>query len=185
MLIFVGLFGVLLAKKLSTLEEFYRMYYLPSMATEDDYFRNQFWLQIALKSPFAIPMHALVVPKSEAQYRKYKHLMRMHLNYLLTKNAIYLAARFDKHRLVFHDKPVKEEILRSLGYARYHYEVAGLYWQEALKHYAAARRLRRRVPLEFLNQMVFRIHKKELDYDRVIRRKLKQLRKKIEFYENL
>ena len=198
-LIFIFLLGILnakdpsevrrfsepVSKRLSTVEEFYRMYYLPSSATEDDLHRNMFWLQIALRMPFSVPIQALVVPETKAQYDKYQVLMRMHLYFLLTKTALYLAARFDKHRPVFHDKPFKKEILGSLDYARYHYEGARSYWKEVMKHYTAARKMKVRVPLDFLNNMVYRIHTGDLNYNRVAERRLRSLEKKIEFYKKL
>ena len=179
-------FTMAVSKRLSTVEEFYRMYYLPAMFTEEDLHRNMFWLQVALKVPFSVPIQALVVPETEEQYQKYQVLMKMHLHYLLTKNAIFLAARYDKHKPVFHDKPFKKEILESLSYARYNYEVAQAYWKEVMRHHARASRMKGvRVRLDFLNDLGYRIRAGDLNYHRVAARRLGLLQKKVKFYEKL
>lgn len=111
----------------------------------------------------------------------------MHLNYLITKSYVQAAARFDKHQPVFHDKFLKKEILNSLKFAKYHYEMANIYWEQTLVLKKEARKIvsKKRVDLDFLNDLVFRINTKDLDYTRIVRRKLRLLKKKNAFYNNL
>ncbi len=163
--------------KFRYVEDFYSLYYLPNKMENQDLNRNIFWLRWALAAPFAPPLFALKPPKNEQAYEKYKKLMRMHLHYLVTKNFVFLAARFDKHRPVFYNLPYKEDILKSLNIAEYLYQEAQKEWQKVLPYYQELRRVRVRTELNFLEDSLYRIYTKELDYDRVIKRKLKKLSK--------
>ncbi len=175
------------SRKLAYVEEFYRLYYLPSYYSEDDLQRNVFWLQVALKAPFSPPIQALWVAQTKKQYEKYCVLMKMHIHYLMVKNLVYTAARFDKHELAFHDKPFKKEILESLAVARYYYQFGLVYWEQVLvfQKEASEMGLKTRVNLDFLNDLAFRVRTRELDYKRIITRKILELEKKVVFYENL
>ena len=174
------------ARRLLYLEEFYRLYYLPSLYTEENTLRNIFWLDVAIKMPFAPPIQALVVCDTEQQYEKYRHLMKMHLYYLMTKNALYTAARFDKHTIRFSDAPYKKEILESLKYADFFYKQALVYWKQAFSYQEKVQKLKwHTVELDFLNDLAYRINKGDLDYQRIIQRHLNQLNEKIAHYQSL
>ena len=185
--IFFLLVSVGFSRKLAYVEEFYRLYYLPLSYNEDDLHRNVFWLQIALKAPFSPPIQALWIAKTKKQYEKYCVLMKMHIHYLMVKNLVYMAARFDKHQLAFHDKPFKKEILESLAVARYYYQFGLVYWGQVIEFQKESREvgLKIRVDLDFLNDLAFRVRTRELDYKRIITRKILELEKKITFYEDL
>jgi len=149
---------------------------MPSYAQNHDYRRNIYWLQFALKMDFAPPIQALTICNTPEKYAKYQHLLKMHLNYLMAKNSVYLAARFDKHEPVWFNKPYRTDILKSLEFARYYYESAINYWQEVLKYkeeaevYQAAR-----IELDFLEDMVHKINTDQVNYQRVAQRQLKKL----------
>ncbi len=184
-LLFVSLLGVEINdfkwdvlpshSKFRYVEDFYSLYYVPLKPENSDFNRNIFWLKWALAAPFAPPIFALSPPKTPEAYEKYKTLMRMHLHYLVTKNLVFLAARFDKHEPVFYNKPFAEDILKSLGIAEYLYLEAAKEWKKVLNIYRQALKIKARTNLNFLEQAVYRIRTKELDYDRVIKRKLKKL----------
>ncbi|BBM88541.1 hypothetical protein COTS27_00222 [Spirochaetota bacterium] len=163
------------ARKLRYKEEFYNLYYLPQLYENHDLARNLHWLQVALKVPFAPPIQALIPHENEAEYEKYKVLVNMHLHYLLTKNWVFLAARFDKHRPVFFNIPYKEDILKSLDIAEVLYKGALESWNQTLEYFEVARTLRPRSKLDFLETTVYKIQKREIDYTRVITRKLNKL----------
>ena len=174
-------------RKLRYLEEFYRMYYLPSQFESNDLQRNIFWLQIALKAPFAPPLYALVISEKETEYKKYQKLLQMHINYLLTKNLVYLAARFDKHKPVFFNKPYAKDIVRSLAIAKFFYEGATFYWKKVTFHYQDLTELKEfktvKTKLNFAEHLIYRIYVKDLDYQRIIDRKLTKLTKTYEYFK--
>ncbi|OHD65122.1 MAG: hypothetical protein A2096_00035 [Spirochaetes bacterium GWF1_41_5] len=167
-------------------EEFYRLYYLPSYYSNDDLLRNIGHLQTALRADFAPPLNAIVVCENENQYKRYRRLLVMHIYYLLTQNHVYLAARFDKHEIRFYNTPYAEDIVKSLAYARYNYECALNYWNEAVywKNEADAFR-RERVDLEFTEDIAWRMENGELDYRAVIEKKLEELENKKQYFSGL
>lgn len=175
---------LLQARKLYYKEEFYRMYYLPQMFNNEDLQRGSFYLQLARAARFAPPIQALVICKTEDEYEKYKLLIRMHLSYLMAKNELFLAARYDKHEPVFFNKPYADHILESLDIAEYHYRCAGEYWQEMLdfKSRAQSQYPKIRTPLEFTEDLMVRIDSGELDLDRVMNRKLEKIIKTRAFF---
>ncbi len=175
------------ARKLYYLEEFYRLYYLPLKFDNQDLARNIHWLQFATNRPFAPPIHALLVHDDETTYKKYQILLKMHLHYLLTKNFVYLAARFDKHKPVFFNKPYAKDILASLKIAEYLYREAIREWKIVINDYYSQvkdiseyKRVRTRI--SFLDELITRITTGELDYQRVIERRLKKISEAKEYF---
>ncbi|MBL8993188.1 MAG: hypothetical protein JNM63_07595, partial [Spirochaetia bacterium] len=164
------------------LEEFYRMYYLPNIYDKNDLNRNLYWLQFALKVPFAPPIQALVVPRTEEGYEKYKLLLKMHINYLMTQNSVFLGAEYDKHEPVFFNKEYKKEILESLEWARYYYQCSKNYWDVVLDYKKQIEKYRRtRVDMDFTEDLLVRIDSGDLDYKRVADRHLAKIEKTIQF----
>ncbi len=170
--------------KFRYVEDFYSLYYIPQKMENDDLNRNIFWLKWALAAPFAPPIFALTPPENEKTYEKYKKLMRMHLHYLITKNLVFLAARFDKHKPVFYNKPYREDILKSLKIAEYLYREADKEWKKVMLYYKELRKVKVRTKLNFLEETLYRIRIKELDYQRVIQRKLKKLAKTEKYFSD-
>lgn len=167
------------ARKLYYLEEFYGLYALPHKFDNQDLARNIHWLQIATNRPFAPPIHGIVVEDSEIKYRKYQQLLIMHIHYLLTKNFVYLAARFDKHKPIFYNKPYRKDILSSLKIAEYLYNEALREWANVIRYYYKITddpELKKiKTQLTFPEDMIYRINTGELDYERVINRRLNKI----------
>lgn len=164
---------------LKTVEEFYRLYYLPQLYDQHDLNRNLYWLQFALKMPFATPIQALSVQKTEAQYARYQKLLTFHIHYLMTQTCVFLAARYDKHEPVFFNREFSKEISESLDWARYYYECADRYWTATLnlkKDLDKSAKIRVE-DMEFCEEALARINTGELDYKRVIDRQLAKLKK--------
>ena len=190
LLIVLSLFFILASdlysRKLRYMEEFYRLYYLPQYFNKYDLRRNMVWLQTALKCHFDQPIRALVPVKTEREYEKYQMLLMTHINYLMTKNSVFLGARFDKHEPRFYNKPFKEDILKSLEWARYYYQTALNYWdivldyKEIVEEYDDVE-----VDIKFVNDLMYKIEVGDVDYYRVVNRKLEQLEEKIEYYKQM
>ena len=141
-----------------------------------------FWLEIALKSPFAPPIKAFVVPKTREQYERYKTILKMHLNYLMTQNYVYLASRFEKHYPVFFNKPYYKENLESLSIAKGFYQNALYYWYKVLEYSdhldpekISSFKEEHLTELYFMEDVIYRIKKNDLNYERVIQRHLKKI----------
>lgn len=176
------LYTVPSTKKLEYFEEFYNLYYLTSYYNNKHLKRNIFWLQQTLKKPFAPPIQALVISTNENQYLRYQRLMKMHVNYLLTKNYVFLAARFDKHYPVFFNKKYSRINLKSLEIAEYYYKIANLYWQEAMKHYQKGNEIQKKTELMFVEDLFFRIKYEKFNYSDIINRKISNLKKKKDYF---
>ena len=174
------------SRKILYKEEFYRLYYLPLYHREANYIRNIHWLKWAMKVAFAPPIRALTVCETPSQYEKYKILVKMHLNYLMTKNTVLLAARFDKHKPVWFNRPYKESILKSLKIARHYYTSALDHWEKVLYYQRLASSLKgTRIELDFLEDMIYKIEVGEVDYKRVVNRQLKKLEGTTSYFHNL
>ena len=174
----------LLARRLIYKEEFYRIYYLPQKYVNDDLTRTIHWLSWARVSPFAPPIQALKPHEDEQDYLKYKALINMHIDYLLTKNTAYLAARFDKHRPVYFNKPYAEDILKSLDIAEYLYNQAEIYWERTLKQFFEVRKMEGRSELDFLEDLVEEIRIKEVDWKSTLARKKAHLEKTRKYFQD-
>lgn len=172
----------LLSRRLIYKEEFYRIYYLPQKYVNDDLTRAIHWLSWARVAPFAPPIQALKPHEDEQDYIKYQALINMHIDYLLTKNTAYLAARFDKHRPVYFNKPYAEDILKSLDIAEYLYDQAEIYWQRTLKQFADVRKMKGRSELDFLEDLVEEIRLKEVDLGGTVARKKANLEKTRKYF---
>ncbi len=86
-----------------------------------------------------------------------------------------MAARFDKHRPVFFNKPYAAAILKSLDIAEVLYKGAWNSWQKTLRIFEKVRTLRAKSHLSFAETMIVKIQEREIDYTRVIARKLRKL----------
>ena len=171
-------------KKLETFEEFYHLYYLTSYYDNHHLKRNIFWLQKTLKKPFAPPIQALVISTNIDQYRRYQRLIKMQVYYLLTKNYVLLAARFDKHYPVFFNKKYSKENLRSLNIAKNYYQTATTYWKECLKYHREADKIKKKTKLTFIEDLFYRIKYENFNYNTIIRRKIAKVEEKKDYFKN-
>ena len=170
------------SKKLKYFEEFYRLYYFTSYYDNNHLRRNIFWLQQTLKKKFSPPIQALVISTNEKQYLRYQRLMKMHVNYLLTKNYVFLAAYFDKHNPVFFNKKYKKQNLKSLSIAEKYYKIAIIYWQETMKHYQSADEIKKKTELTFIENFFYRIKYEKFNYANIINRKIIKIEEKKKYF---
>ena len=173
----------LVARPLTTLEDFYRLYYLPQTPKNEDLLGNLYWMQRAAQAPFASPIEALTVPTTPGQYERYRVLIRLHLNYLMAETCFQLAARFDKHDPRFFNRPYSNEILKSLEIARFYYESGRNYWNELL---TLRQKLdagpQERTELTFAEEIPGRIDDGQLDLNRVFERQTAKLERTRQFF---
>ena len=90
-------------------EDYYRLYSLPSYYSEYDMLKNVDYLERALKSPFDFVNRALTIIESEESYTRYKDLMHMQFNYLITQNYIYIAGLYDKENYYFYNMCIQKK----------------------------------------------------------------------------
>lgn len=185
-LLFLLLIVLVSGGKLRYKEEFYRLYYLPHYSSQTDYNRNIFWLQIAMSAAFAPPIQALAICETEEEYQKYQILLKMHLNYLIAKNHVFIAARYDKHKPLWFNRRYKKDILKSLDIAEYHYLCAQNYWEEVLRYKQEAETIKKtRIKIDFLEDMIYKIDTDDVNYRRVTDRQLNKLKKTRSFFDSL
>lgn len=171
------------ARPLVTVEDYYRLYYLTQTPKNQDHLGNLYWMQRALQAPFATPIEALVVPENEAQYRRYRTLVRLHLHYLMAETCVALGARFDKHEPRFFNRPWSDDIVKSLDVAKFYYDLAQRYWNDLLED---RKKLDAdggpRTELTFAEEIPGRIDEGQLDLTRVLDRQRAKLEKTREFF---
>lgn len=184
--VFLILYTFSYNKKLRYKEDFYRLYYLRQNYRTLDLNRNLFWLNIAIYARFAPAWKALVYCDTEREYERYKLLLKMHLNYLMARNELYLGAKYDKHKPVFYTKVFNEDILNSLKIAKQHYKSALSYWEWVLKYknQAETEYPDERIDLNFIEDTIYNINSGDLDLERTANRKLSNIIKTEHYYQN-
>lgn len=169
-------------RKLRYVEEFYRLYtrnHLErTIATE----RSLFYLQYALNSPYIHPIQALCEIKTKKQHAKYKLLLRVRIAYLLAKGFVRLGWRYDKEDIYFFNRTYSDELAKGFKIARHYYKEALVYWNEAKRVAAKLQGYRgtslRGAEIEAIYDEAMRIGHGMLDYEKVIRFRLKDLARK-------
>ena len=164
-------------KALRTKEEFYRLYYLRIHHDNTSYLHNIKWLLVALKKPFDKPIKALVIAKNPDQYREYQKIINFHLNFLIAKNYLLLAASYDKFDFRWFDLPYSKWIEKSLKIADYYYRCAQWYWEESLKIKANFNDDIENIDdivqdLHYIGNTVTDIDNNRINYSRVIQRRV-------------
>jgi tRNA A37 threonylcarbamoyladenosine biosynthesis protein TsaE len=128
----------LFSYKLWYAEQIYELYHRNLYQSTRDIDENIYYLEYCLRRPLANPLNALAVIETKEEWRKYKYLFYMHVNLELIRQYRLKAAEFDKRRAYFYNAPWKEENLKNLALAKYFYEQALYYWDEAQKWSALA-----------------------------------------------
>ena len=172
------------ARKLYYAEEFY-LYALNLYYTNPNLERNIRFMQWALQAPFDNQVRSIALIETEHDFRRYKSLFRMHVNLLIIDSYLQLARRFDKEHVYFYNKIwYAEELQESFTIARYFYQVAINYWEEAKKHAAGADETPGRINLDYWEDEQYQIQTGELDYGEIIDDHLQKLEARIEEVEN-
>ena len=165
------------------LEDFYELYGMKEYYDENSLRKNIERLKLGLEAKFRHPSESLVVTESDEEYLKYRNLMIMHLNLLIMRDQMKIAARYDRHKPKFYDRDFAREITESMDMAKKFYEEALPYWKEAVKYAKNASRIKITTRLSFMESERFSIISTETDFDKIIKghmKKIDEKKKKLE-----
>jgi hypothetical protein len=158
------------AYKVDYAEQFYRLYHQHLYRYPEDYQENIWYLERALRSPFANPLNALAKIENEREWERYRTLFYLHVNLQLVQQYRGLGSEYDKREAFFFNYPWKTANLDSLDIAESCYMTALAYWEEALTWWAKLHSMPY-VHLDEIEQWEserLRIDKGELDYGEFI-----------------
>lgn len=156
-------------------EDYYRLYSLPSYYAEYDLLRNVDYLERALNAPFDFVNRALTIIETEEAYTKYKELMHMQFNYLITQNYIYLAGLYDKQNYYFYNSQFDEDIKKSFEYAVYFYNLAKERWIVTKDLAEKVMKNKSKLEMDNLIDKAYKIALGEIDYNKTADRQLKHI----------
>ena len=156
-------------------EDYYRLYSLPSYYAEYDLLRNVDYLERALNAPFDFVNRALTIIETEEAYTKYKDLMHMQFNYLITQNYIYLAGLYDKQNYYFYNSQFDEDIKKSFEYAVYFYNLAKERWIITKDLAQKVMKNKSKLEMDNLIDKAYKIALGEIDYNKTADRQLKHI----------
>ncbi|MBN2324357.1 MAG: hypothetical protein JXQ30_11530 [Spirochaetes bacterium] len=171
------------ARRLFYAEEFY-LYVMNLYPVNGSLERNIRFMQWALAAPFDNPVNSLAKIESENDWARYKVLFRLHVNLLIIDSYLQLGKRFDKEHLYFFNLWYAENLAESFTVARYCYETALIYWNEAERQADAAGALHGRIDMDDWEDDLFLIQEGTLDYETIISEHLGRLDSKIRRVED-
>ncbi|MCD2396844.1 hypothetical protein LRB77_03275 [Borreliella burgdorferi] len=116
-------------------EQWYVIFNSQMNKKPENYKKNIFFLQKALKYPFGNPKYSLTKIETKEQWEKYKLLFKMHVNLLLVRQNLHLGDLFDTRNLYFFKTPEKDGIISNLEKSKKLYKLAINYYSEALKYH--------------------------------------------------
>ncbi len=160
------------------LEDYYLLYSMKQYYNEGSLRRNIERLKTALNSKFRHPSQALVKTESEAEYLKYRNLMFMHINMLIMRDQLKIAARYDMRKLNFYNLDFAEDIRKSLDTAAEYYREALPYWQEARKYAMKASEIKITTDLGTIESERYSIINGNTDFGKIIENYLQRIEKK-------
>jgi hypothetical protein len=168
-------------------EQYYRLFHVHLIQSPDDTMENIYWLEQALKAPFANPLYALALIENEIQWEKYRYLFTMHINLKMVEQYLFLGNKWNKRNAYFYNAPWRDQNLKSLEIAETCYRTALYYWNEAVSWAEKANERRLRwidLPrIQFWQDEAFRIERGTLNYARTIQRELTFLQRVRERFE--
>ncbi|MEI0610839.1 hypothetical protein [Brachyspira pilosicoli] len=164
-------------------EDYYRLYSLPSYYAEYDLLRNVDYLERALNAPFDFVNRALTIIETEEAYTKYKDLMHMQFNYLITQNYIYLAGLYDKQNYYFYNSQFDEDIKKSFEYAVYFYNLAKERWVITKDLAQKVMKNKSKLEMDNLIDKAYKIALGEIDYNKTADRQLKHIEEILDMME--
>ncbi len=169
-----------LPKQIHTVEDFFRLYTEWLGPTRDSISRNIYFLELALIYPFDHPIKALTPITNKTQWDRYRYLILMHLNAMLTKAYLDLGWQYYKEHLYFFNGEFKKEYLKGYEIAEFYFQSALTYWQRAKKLAKMADSIKGQMyktDLIYIEDECKRIVNGDIYYDESINRLLKELRK--------
>jgi hypothetical protein len=160
------------------LEDYYLLYGLKQYYNENTLRINIIRLKTALQCKFRHPSEALIKPETEEEYHKYRILMFMHINLLIMRNHLKIAARYDKRKIYFYNLDWAKEINESLDIADRYYREALPYWEKAKEYAHEASKIKITTDMGFIESERYSIIHEELDYGKIINGYLKKIQDK-------
>ncbi|MDM7974274.1 MAG: hypothetical protein QUT27_14625 [candidate division Zixibacteria bacterium] len=150
------------------LEDYYLLYGMKQHYNENSLRKNIERLKTALNCKFRHPSQALVKVESEPEYLKYRNLMFMHINMLIMRNHLSIAARYDKRKILFYNWDYAREINESLGIAEKFYNEAEPYWMKAKEYAQRASNIKITTDLGFIETERKNIMTGDIDFGKII-----------------
>lgn len=149
-------------------EDFYLLYGMKQMYDENSLRTNIERLSAALSTKFRHPSEALVKVETEEEWEKYKNLLLMHINYLIMRDHLKIAARYDKQKIYFYNLDYAQVIFDSLTIADTLYAEALPYWKETKKYAEIASTYKITTELSYIESERFSIIHGETDFAKTI-----------------
>lgn len=159
-------------------EDYYLLYGMKQYYNENTLRKNIEKLKTALNCKFRHPSNALIKPESEEEYLKYRRLMFMHINILILRNYLKIAARYDKQTIVFFNRDFHKEITESLGIAENLYREAIPYWEKAREYAYQASRIKITTDLGYIESERYSIIHGDTDYGKIIQNDIAKIQVK-------
>ncbi len=159
-------------------EDYYLLYGLKQYYNENTLRRNIDRLKTALTLKFRHPSQAFTKIETEEEYLKYRNLMFMHINMLLLRDHLKIAARYDKRTIPFYSADFAKDIRESLDIAERCYREALPFWRDAEKYARRASEIKITTDLGTLETERYRIIKGDINFDRIIGTYISGVKKK-------
>ncbi len=150
------------------LEDYYQLYGMKQYYNENSLRMNIARLKTSLNCRFRHPSMALVKVESEEEYLKYRNLMFMHINMLIMRNYLKIAARYDKRDIRFYHWDYAEELSESLDIADTHYREALPYWDRVREYARKASSIRVTTDLGYIETERKKVITGETDFGKII-----------------
>lgn len=161
-------------------EDYYLLYGLPIGYNVSELKENIYFLYMALNSKFRHPRNSLCKIQTEEEYHKYRLLMFMEVNLLITRMYLRLGSLFDKRHLYFHDLDVSDDLEVSFLIARTYYNEALNYWNLSKEYAKKASQYPFTLDLGNIESHRYEILNQDLDFERIIKRHLNRVETKLE-----
>jgi hypothetical protein len=159
------------------LEDYYLLYTMRQHYNENTLRKNIERLKTALQCKFRHPSQALTRIDSEEEYLKYRNLMFMHINMLLLRDHLKIAARYDMRRVKFYHRDFADDIRKSLDIAEQYYRDALPYWEQARLYASRASEIRITTDLGTIESQRYSIVTGATDFGKIIAGHLEKIEK--------
>lgn len=159
-------------------EDFYQLYGMKLYYDENSLRENIRNLKLALSTKFRHPSQAIVKVETEAEYEKYKNLILMRINYLMMRDTMKIAARYDKQKIYFYNLDYAKCIDESLDIADSLYAEALPYWNETKKYAEKASQYKITTELSSMESDRYSIIHGDTDFAKIIADDRAKIRKK-------
>ncbi|MCX7679575.1 MAG: hypothetical protein N2316_10200 [Spirochaetes bacterium] len=166
-------------------EDFYLLYGLKQYYNENTLRRNIARLKTALQCKFRHPSEAFIPISTEEEYYKYRNLLFMHINMLILRDHLKIAARYDKRTLPFYSADFAKDIYESLTIAEKMYRDALPYWFDAVKYAHNASRIKLTLDMGALETERYRIVKGDVNFETIINKYLESVAQKKSMLEKM